>query len=455
MTRFEANARPIPYQHNAAVWARCFSDLPGFVFLDSRKQSAEIGRYDIICALPDSLYRITTYHGNVSLWMKAIENDLYDTTPQLNRSRIAVGYLDYDSAAANLEVKRDPLLPAVAGIYSWHILQDHQLKLSWLITDHSLALTTLTEIEARIQSLTASNVTSSDVTSKLAGDTLEFLTPFSLKNEFLPQTTKKEYWASIKRIHEYITDGVCYQINYAHRFSAQCSGDALDAYLKLRDVAPGDFSAFLTLNPDHAILSLSPERFLSIESGRVKTQPIKGTRPRGKTPIEDKELAEALQTSPKDRAENVMIVDLLRNDLGKVCNTNSVTTSELCVLYSFDNVHHLVSMIEGKLRGGVTPGQVLVACSPGGSITGVPKKRVAEIIRELEPSPRGIYCGSVFVLGSDGWLQSSIAIRTLEIIGEEIYCWGGGGIVHDSNADDEYQETLDKVGVFMRTLANQ
>jgi para-aminobenzoate synthetase component 1 len=150
-----------------------------------------------------------------------------------------------------------------------------------------------------------------------------------------------------------------------------------------------------------------------------------------------------------------MIVDLLRNDLGRLCTTGSVHVPALCDLQSFDNVHHLVSTVVGTLAANVTAGQALIGCSPGGSITGAPKRRAVEIIKQLETAPRGIYCGSVFAYKASGWLQSSIAIRTLEALGDRLYCWGGGGITFDSTAEAEYQETLDKVRVFMQTLENQ
>ena len=184
----------------------------------------------------------------------------------------------------------------------------------------------------------------------------------------------------------------------------------------------------------------------------MTTQPIKGTAPRHSDPEQDKKLAEALKGSEKDRAENVMITDLLRNDIGQFCEAGSVRVTELCGLHSFGNVHHLISTVEGRLASGTTAGQLLLATSPGGSITGAPKKRAVEIIAELEDFPRGAYCGSIFMLGGGNWLQSSIAIRTLEASNGNLYCWGGGGITASSQWEAEYQETLDKVGPIMSAL---
>lgn len=430
-------ARELPYERDAALWARRFHDLPGFAFLDSRKRRAGVGQYDIITALPSQIHVLSDYDGKVEHWFGALQNDLGLATAG-GRTRLAIGYLDYDSAATALGVPSPVLRPACAGVYHWYVLQDHQQRRCWLMSDPALSDDIRTQVDARLDSNAA----------------IPDPAVFALHAPFQPETERSDYLSSIARIREYIAAGDCYQVNYAHRFGAQFSGDAFSAYLTLRDVAPGDFSAFLRLTDEHAVLSLSPERFLSIDGDRVSTQPIKGTRPRSADPVEDAASARALRESVKDRAENVMIVDLLRNDLGRLCEPGSVVTRELCALHSFDNVHHLVSLIEGRLRDSVSPGEALLGCSPGGSITGAPKRRAVEIIRELEPSPRGVYCGSVFALGADGWLQSSIAIRTIEAVGDTLYCWGGGGIVHDSDADAEYQETLDKVGGFMRALAD-
>ncbi len=251
---------------------------------------------------------------------------------------------------------------------------------------------------------------------------------YTLGSTFQHHTAHEHYLGDIAAIQRYIKAGDCYQVNYAQRFSAPFVGEPYAAYEVLRDIAPGDFSAFLALRQNQAVLSLSPERFLSVANGYVVTQPIKGTRPRHADPVIDEAVAAELSQSIKDRAENVMITDLLRNDLGRLCVPGSVTTTELCQLYSYENVHHLVSKVEGQLQPGVSAGRLLIGCSPGGSITGAPKRRAVEIINELEPHPRGVYCGSVFAMDGSGWLESSIAIRTLEVVDGHISCWGGGGI---------------------------
>lgn len=199
-------------------------------------------------------------------------------------------------------------------------------------------------------------------------------------------------------------------------------------------------------------MSFSPEQFLTIRGDRVTTAPIKGTRPRGRTPDEDLALKEHLAQSPKDRAENLMIVDLLRNDLALHAQTGSVQVTKLFEIQSFHNVHHMVTTIEARKRPEVSPLLVLWDAFPGGSITGAPKKRAMEIIAELEPHSRSVYCGSIFWCSHSGNLSSNIAIRTLVCEGDQIYCWGGGGIVADSEEEKEYQESINKVAYFMNCL---
>ena len=317
----------------------------------------------------------------------------------------------------------------------------------WLLVTHRRSQTTELLIHPDCPTDTQERVTTLMETQKAAK------TPaFRLREPFLPAISKQQYQAHIERIQAYILAGDCYQVNYAQRFEATLEGDAWAAYRHVRARLAGGFSGFLRTAEDHAILSLSPERFLRIQQGTVTSQPIKGTAPRYSDPEQDTASAQALLNSDKDRAENVMITDLLRNDLGQFCETGSVTVTELCGLHSFNNVHHLISTIEGKLSAGVSAGQMLLATSPGGSITGAPKKRAVEVIAELESTPRGAYCGSLFILGGNGWLQSSIAIRTLEVTGDTVYCWGGGGITASSEWQAEYQETLDKVGPIMAAL---
>ena len=437
----------LDYTATLAGWAEQFSDLPGFVYLDSGT-SGDGAELEVVTALPTVIHRLQDYSANLDDWMTALEADLHTACAQsaiVGTSAcftgcVAIGSLDYDAPAASLRLQDEPKSRTMAGLYHW------------LLVTHRRSQTTELLIHPDCPAVTRQRITSlleTKPTAVPAG--------FHLAEHFRPAISKTQYQAHIGRIQDYILAGDCYQVNYAQRFEAALEGDAWSAYRYVRTLLAGGFSGFLRTAEDHAILSLSPERFLRIHQGTITSQPIKGTAPRHSDPEQDEALAKALLNSEKDRAENVMITDLLRNDLGQFCQTGSVNVTELCGLHSYNNVHHLVSTVEGKLAPGVSAGQMLLATSPGGSITGAPKKRAVEIIAELEPAPRRAYCGSLFILGGDDWLQSSIAIRTLEVTGNIVHCWGGGGITASSEWEAEYQETLDKVGPIMAALeeANQ
>jgi para-aminobenzoate synthetase component 1 len=431
------HCHPIPYSDDVTVWSRRFADLDGFAMLDSRKRDTDSGRYDIVTALPDRYFDVTDFGGSAAQWMDAIEADL-DASPNCT-SRIAIGFIDFETASIGaLGVSGESLKPATAGVYSWYVLQDHSEQRAWLVKDPGLSAKIDASIAERLQ-INAEKIN----------------TKYNINHKFMPDISREIYEDMVSAVRSLIAAGDCYQANIAQRFQCGYSGSEYGIYEKLRDVAPGDYAAFLKLGTDHAVISQSPERFLSVDAGYIRSQPIKGTRPRFSDPTQDAASAHALLSSVKDRAENIMIVDLLRNDLGKICQTGTVKVTELCELYSYDNVHHLVSRIEGRLEKGVRPGAALIAASPGGSITGAPKKRSVEIIKSLEQHPRGVYCGSVFAMTADGWLESSIAIRTLEASDGVLYCWGGGGITWDSVPEEEYAETLAKVSSFMRALDTQ
>jgi para-aminobenzoate synthetase component 1 len=325
------------------------------------------------------------------------------------------------------------------GRYLWAVVIDHQLQRSCLMHHPKVNETSLQQVQQRLaQNLTADSVRQAH--------------PFVLTTAFVSNMDRATYGQALNRIDDYIHAGDCYQINFTQRFSATCSGDPWLAYRALRKTAPTPFAAFLESN-DGTILSLSPERFLEASrEGKVETRPIKGTRPRATNTDEDQYLAQQLLQSPKDRAENLMIVDLLRNDLSKSCLPGSVNVPELFSIEHYPNVHHMVSSVCGILRPGVTAVQLLRDCFPGGSITGAPKIRAMEIIDELEPQRRSIYCGSIGYISACGTMDTSITIRTLLVQKDRIYCWAGGGIVADSDIDDEYQESYNKVNNLLQTL---
>jgi len=267
--------------------------------------------------------------------------------------------------------------------------------------------------------------------------------------------TKQQYKQAVEKVKQYILEGDIFEANFTQRFEAQLPQDisAFDLYCRLRKENPSPFSAYLNL-PDCTIASSSPERFLTVNNNTVETRPIKGTRPRGKTTAQDLQLAEELQQSEKDRAENIMIVDLMRNDISKVCEPNSIRVPQLCGLESFPAVHHLVSVVQGKLKPGLNALDLLKATFPGGSITGVPKIRAMQIISELEPVRRGPYCGSIACIGFNGHMDSSIVIRTFIIKNKQVSFNAGGAIVLDSDPEQEYQESLDKARSLKATLSH-
>ncbi|MEH6571103.1 MAG: aminodeoxychorismate synthase component I, partial [Halioglobus sp.] len=352
-----------------------------------------------------------------------------------------LGYIGYDSGKALHKITSRPgpienLAPAVnMHAYDWCVVQDHLLRRSVLVAQPGVGPAQRRDLLARLgQRVPAPQ------------------RPFGLRGEFLSSLSKDQYRLAFEQIQRYISSGDCYQVNLAQCLTAPYEGDPWVAYKHLRAVAAAPYSGYLALEGGNAVMSLSPERFISLHGHHVEAAPIKGTRPRYADPHADQEAATALLNSDKDRAENLMIVDLLRNDLGRSCVPGSIHVDRLFELKSFPTVHHLVSTISGELREGVHACDLLRDSFPGGSITGAPKRRAMEIIDELEPSARQVYCGSLLYISADGRMDSNIAIRTMLCQDGEISCWGGGGIVADSLWQNEYQETYDKVGRFLSAL---
>lgn len=263
--------------------------------------------------------------------------------------------------------------------------------------------------------------------------------------------TRAGYCAVVDKAREYIAAGDIFQVNLSQRFCVSVKHDPWEVYRRLREINPAPMAAFLDFG-DLAVVSASPERFLKVTGRVVETRPIKGTRPRGRDAAEDRRRRSELWNSEKDRAELVMIVDLERNDLGRVCRVGSVRVPKLFRIEEYATVFHLVSTVTGELEEGRGLVDLLAATFPGGSITGAPKIRAMEIIEELEPVRRGIYCGSIGYLGFDGDADLNIVIRTLVFAGGKIYFQVGGGITIDSNPDAEYLETLDKALALVRAL---
>ncbi|WP_380177717.1 aminodeoxychorismate synthase component 1 [Kalamiella sp. sgz302252] len=326
--------------------------------------------------------------------------------------------------------KQDLTTPDMAvGIYDWALIADH----------HRQALTLVTHGEAMRR------------LSWLDEQKPQAVEPFRLTSSWRSNMSREAYGEKFRQVQAWLRSGDCYQINLAQRFQASYCGDEWQAFRRLNQQNRAPFSAFIRL-PESVILSLSPERFLQVADSQIETRPIKGTLPRLSDEQADRLQAEKLAQSPKDRAENLMIVDLLRNDIGRVAVPGTVKVPELFVVEPFPAVHHLVSTITGSLKPELTTSDLLRACFPGGSITGAPKVRAMAIIDELEPHRRNAWCGSIGYLSVCGRMDTSITIRTLTAEKGQLYCTAGGGIVADSDEQSEYQETFDKVNRILPCL---
>lgn len=290
-----------------------------------------------------------------------------------------------------------------------------------------------------------------DAALSRAADSAPGAPAFRLQAPFQPLTPPARYRTCFARIQNYLRQGDCYQVNYTQAFHSRCQGSGAVAFEALLAAANPAHAAWMSL-PGGEILSLSPELFLRVRDGQVTTRPIKGTAPRSVAAAEDAELRQTLARSEKNRAENLMIVDLLRHDIGRHAETGSVKVEGLFEVESLPQVHHLVSTVTARLRAGATAVDLVRDCFPGGSITGAPKKRAMEIIAELEDTPRSVYCGSIGYIAGNGDVELNIAIRTLLRLDDDIYAWAGGGIVADSDCDAEYQECFHKIGALLRTL---
>jgi para-aminobenzoate synthetase component 1 len=446
----------LPYQPDSTVLVEAIADRPWTMFLDTGHPGSDQGRYDILTADP---YLWLSTRGSVTAIADRSQQTLSDDDPfallrhYLNAepssietfglpfSGGAVGYFAYDLGRRIERLPEraltDIALPDMAiGLFDWAVVVDHQEKRAHLVAqgrdEHTRALW-----DERVQQFSQHARPAKHIPS------MRILSPPSSNMD-------RDYYAqAFQRTQTYIRNGDCYQINLAQRFSAHAEGSPWCAYKRLRRVNPAPYSAYLKL-PDGAVLSSSPERFLCVRGGEVETKPIKGTRPRAAWPANDHISAQELLSSVKDRAENLMIVDLLRNDLGKTCEIGSIRVPKLFALESFATVHHLVSTITGRLAPGRHALDLLRGCFPGGSITGAPKLRAMEIIEELEPHRRSVYCGAIGYIGYDGDMDLNIAIRTLVHHAGRLHCWAGGGIVADSVMENEYQESFDKAAAMLK-----
>lgn len=360
----------------------------------------------------------------------------------------AVGYFGYDLChfIENLphHAKDDIKLPDMFfGFYNHFIAIDHLQNKIWEVTLHNKFQIS----DFRFQII---NPQSARSLSRFQRDNPQSSAP--LRCNLISNFTKSQYLRTVRRVIDYIFAGDIYQANISQRFETVYTGSPLALYKKLLTVNPASFSAFLRPSDGEAIISSSPERFIRIDGDKIETRPIKGTRPRGRTLQADKRLKNELCHSIKDNAELSMIVDLERNDLGKVCLYNSVKVIEPKVVETYPTVHHLVSTITGRLKPGYDTIDAIKATFPGGSITGAPKIRAMEIIDELEPTCRNAYTGAIGYLGFDGNCDLSIAIRIFMLKSKKLYLQVGGGIVADSDPEAEYQETLTKAKGLVNAL---
>jgi len=449
----------IPYQPDSALLFEAVLSEPWAVFLDSARPHSGQGRYDILAADPyltlvtrESQTQITDRSGQRNSSeepLQLIRQVLSSVVPGFGEIPFcggAIGYWSYDfgrglESLPEIATDAEHLPEMAIGIYDWALVVDHQQQQSWLVTQNRDPATAQRWNDLVDRFSTPKRQVSSQ-------------SPFRVLGEVRANMDAEQYAAGFERIQRYIRDGDCYQVNFAQRFEVEAEGSAWSAYQALRQANPAPFAAYLSY-PFVQVLSCSPERFLQVRAGEVETKPIKGTCPRGTTPSEDAALMKELASSHKNRAENLMIVDLLRNDLGKSCIPGSIGVSQLFQIETYATVHHLVSTVTGRLSDGNDALQLLRGCFPGGSITGAPKLRAMEIIEELEPHRRGIYCGSIGYVGFDGNMDSNIAIRTLVHADDRIRFWAGGGIVADSVMEDEYRETFYKVDAMLRLLKQQ
>ena len=445
----------IIYQHPLAVFS-LFATQAGVVFLDSAQLMKDCGRYSFIAMDPFLVFR--SKNGRTFLGEKYIPGDPLAVLaaeikkfPQETHAHLppfqggVVGFFGYD-LNQHLEklpaIKNDDMqFPDLAvGFYDLVIGFDVPAKRAWIFSSgypEQEKSKQAKRAKYRIDGLL------NDLVQVAAMPELPayFCGVENIQSNF----TQADYQHAVQKVINYIYAGDIFEANISQRFRAVLPErfSPFDLYRKLRELNPAPFSAYLNL-ADTVIASASPERFLQLIQGRVETRPIKGTRPRGKNASEDESFAVELRLSAKDHAENVMIVDLLRNDLSRVCDDHTVQVEKLCDLESYATVHHLVSVVTGKLQHHLTAIDLLRATFPGGSITGAPKIRAMEIIAEIEPTSRGPYCGAIGYLGFNGDMDCSIAIRTFAIKNNIVTFQAGGAIVADSDPLVEYEETLTK-----------
>ncbi len=448
-----ASIQAVAYHSGVARFGSIAAE-PGAVWLDSGNAALSHANYEIIASNPGQVARVDAVAADGSYAIHDVaarESDIFEHIQKLHCPSQepacghlpfyggVLGYLGYDLNRSLEQLTPQPPSPltfpvAWLGYYPWALVQDIATEKAWLVADSTASLQ---RAKKWLENMDRQQPVS---------------TGFQLQGDWLASSNARQYRQSVAKIQQFIHAGDCYQVNLAQHFKASYRGHPWHAYRHLRQQLPAPFSAFINTGLG-CLLSHSPERFLSIANQHISTSPIKGTRPRGQTTEADAHYARELLNSAKDRAENLMIVDLLRNDLGRSCVPGSISAEALFTLETYANVHHLVSTVRGELRSDVTALEALRSAFPGGSITGAPKIRAMDIINALEPVSRSAYCGSVFYYSNHGHFDSNIAIRSLIADGSDIHCWGGGGIVADSDPQQEYAESLNKIEILLQALS--
>ena len=449
-----ARLEELPYFEDSAALFLPWAERPWAVFLDSGFPHSRQGRFDILAAEPCATLVTRGLLSEIRRGdhLESSSEDPFQLLARLLGPRRspsaglpfsggAIGYFGYDLGRRLERLSEGPkdqeqIPDLMVGIYPWAVVVDHLERRSFLV--------------GQIESEGLDSRWPHLIQQFSQIQTLGWRTgAFEVIEHARANLDLARYLEAFDRIKRYITAGDCYQVNLALRYQAPTRGHPWAAYQHLRTFNPAPFGAYLGY-PGLEILSSSPERFLKLTGDRIETRPIKGTRPRRHEAVADATEVLALKDSLKDRAENLMIVDLLRNDIGKNARPGSVRVPRLFEIESFATVHHMVSTIEGTLRADRGPLDLLRGCFPGGSITGAPKIRAMEIIDELEPNRRGLYCGSIGYIGFDGRMDTNIAIRTMVHSDHRLRFWAGGGIVHDSTGPAEYAECQDKAQALLR-----
>jgi para-aminobenzoate synthetase component I len=438
--------------------ARAFAAWPHLVFFDSSERHPQLGRYSFISADPTDWLELR--HADIdggspfARLQQLLTRRQTATIPDLPPFQGGLaGLFGYGLAHAIERFPRSAIdefeVPGLAvGVYDWVIAFDHAKNRAWLIA-HSQQR--LAEVRRFLGDPGVSRKSDRPAGVVLAREQLAPQFPLPGHPGITSNFTRNGYLETIRRAVEYVHAGDCFQVNIAQRLLSPLQESPLELYGRLRERNPAPFAGYFDLG-QFAIASASPERFLRVHNGVVESRPIKGTRPRDSNPSDDARWALELAVSAKDRAENVMIVDLVRNDLGRVCEFGTVTVPVVCGVETYRYVHHLVSVVTGRLRENRSPIDLLRATFPGGSVTGAPKVRAMEIISELEPIARGAYCGSLGYIGFDGAMDANILIRTFTAGKGWSAFPVGGGIVADSDPEREYQETLHKAEGMLRAL---